>query len=263
MARVICIMGESGSGKTTAMRNLNPEETYYIDADKKGLSWRGWRKQYSPANKNYMATDHPAQVMQLLAGIHAKCPGIKNVVIDTINGIMVGEEMRRSKEKGYEKWNDLATYIYQIIDCAYPMREDLNVIFLAHTQTERDDSGYQFTSIKTNGRKLEKIRLESKFTVVLLAKCVDGKYLFETNSRNSTAKSPMGMFESEEIENDIVPVLPGNGRILAAEPAAGQCAANSCSHQSGGKASYCLAVYCLLHPNQTAENKYLRRRCVR
>lgn len=53
MSKVICIMGESGSGKTTSMRNLDPKSTYYIDADKKGLSWKGWRKQYNKENKNY------------------------------------------------------------------------------------------------------------------------------------------------------------------------------------------------------------------
>ena len=47
MANIIGIMGESGSGKTTSMRNLDPKTTYYIDCDKKGLSWRGWKKQYN------------------------------------------------------------------------------------------------------------------------------------------------------------------------------------------------------------------------
>ena len=45
MAKVIGIIGESGSGKTTSCRNLDPKTTYYIDCDKKGLSWKGWRKQ--------------------------------------------------------------------------------------------------------------------------------------------------------------------------------------------------------------------------
>ena len=47
MSKVICIAGESGSGKTTSMRNLDPETTMYIDCDKKGLSWKGWRNQYN------------------------------------------------------------------------------------------------------------------------------------------------------------------------------------------------------------------------
>ena len=64
-----------------------------------------------------------------------------------------------------------------------------------------------FTRIKTSGKKLDKVVLESKFTTVLLSKCVDGKYLFETQAKNSTAKSPLGAFESFEIENDIVKVI--------------------------------------------------------
>ena len=51
MSKVICIAGESGSGKTTSMRNLDPKTTYYIDADCKGLSWKGWRKQYNTENR--------------------------------------------------------------------------------------------------------------------------------------------------------------------------------------------------------------------
>ena len=50
-------MGESGSGKTTAMRNLPPEETFYFDCDKKGLNWKGWKTQYSVEKKNYYKSD--------------------------------------------------------------------------------------------------------------------------------------------------------------------------------------------------------------
>lgn len=57
MSKVICIAGESGSGKTTSLRNLPPDQTYYIDCDKKGLSWKGWRDQYNKEKKNYKATD--------------------------------------------------------------------------------------------------------------------------------------------------------------------------------------------------------------
>ena len=53
MSKVICIAGESGSGKTTSMEKLDPKQTYYIDADKKGLSWKGWKKQYNIESKNY------------------------------------------------------------------------------------------------------------------------------------------------------------------------------------------------------------------
>ncbi len=207
MAKVICIMGASGSGKTTSMRNLDPKTTVYIDCDKKGLSWKGWREQYNTKNKNYICTDFVSVVMQMLDKINKNQPNVKVVVIDTINGLMVADEMRRSKEKGYDKWVDLAACVWDLVCHCYDLRDDLTVIFTAHTQDDRDDSGYTFTHIKTSGKKLDKIVLESKFTTVLLAKCVDGEYKFETHANNSTAKTPLGAFEENEVPNDIVEVL--------------------------------------------------------
>ena len=207
MAKVICIMGESGSGKTTSCRNLDPTTTYYIDADRKGLSWKGWRKQYNTENKNYLCVDDPKTINGYITAISEKCPKIKTIVIDTINNIMNGDEQRRRKEKGYDKWADLAANIWDMVDMAYLLRDDLSIIFIAHTQTERDESGFEFTHIKTNGKKLEKIVLESKLTTVLLAKLHNCEYVFETHSNNSTAKSPMGLFETDTIPNDITEVI--------------------------------------------------------
>lgn len=207
MAKVICIAGESGSGKTTSMRNLDPKKTYYIDADKKGLSWKGWREQYNSENKNYLKCDDVNIVRQYIKSIAEKCPKVEVIVVDTINGLMVADEMRRSKEKGYDKWVDLATCVWDLIVDCYDYRDNLTIVFTAHTQTEIDDAGYRFTRIQTSGKKLNKIVLESKFTTVLLAKCADGKYLFETQANNSTAKSPMGAFDTFEIDNDITAVI--------------------------------------------------------
>ncbi|MCM1579166.1 MAG: ATP-binding protein [Ruminococcus sp.] len=203
MAKILCIMGESGSGKTTSMRNLDPKTTYYVDCDKKGLSWRGWKKQYNKESKNYTVTDDPKTVTEILQMINTRAGHIKVLVIDTVNGIMVADEMRRAKEKGYDKWVDLAACVYYIIDYALTMRDGLTVVFTAHTQT--DDNG--FTQIKTNGKKLNKIGLESKFPLVLTAKCIDGRFVFETHANKSTAKTPMGMFEENTIDNDISAVI--------------------------------------------------------
>ena len=207
MAKILGIMGESGAGKTTSMRNLDPTTTYYIDCDKKGLSWKGWKKQYNAENKNYFCTDLQNDVLAIMSGINENRPNIKTIIIDTLNGIMVADEMRRSKEKGYDKWMDLAVSVYGIIDYALTMREDMTVIFVCHSQTVRDDSGYMFTSIKTNGQKLSKIGLETKFPIVLYSKCVGGEYVFETQANFSTAKTPLGMFDQKTIPNDIAEVL--------------------------------------------------------
>lgn len=209
MARVIGLIGESGSGKTTAMRNLNPASTFYIDCDKKGLSWKGWREQYNKDRDNYRALDDQSLVLQIFKFINTKekYKHIKVIVVDTLNGIMVADEMRRMKEKGYDKWQDLAIAVYDIIDTALTMRDDLTIIFVAHSQTERDDSGYMFTRMKTSGKKLDKIVLESKMTTVLYAESKDGEYVLHTRSDKSTAKTPMGAFEQDEIPNDMAEVL--------------------------------------------------------
>lgn len=211
MAKVIGVIGESGAGKTTSLRNLDPQTTFYIDCDKKGLNWKGWRKQYSAEGNppNYFQTDNPSTVQNLLKKINEQenMRKFNTVVIDTINGIMVAEEMRNVKVQGYGKWTDLAAYIYDIIDFSLLMRDDITVIILAHSETISDDNGYLFTRMKTNGRKLDKIVLESKLTTVLLAECKDGKYVFRTHADKSTVKTPLGAFEEDEIPNDITTVI--------------------------------------------------------
>lgn len=209
MAMTIAIMGESGSGKTTSMRNLPPESTMYIDADQKGLSWRGWRTAYNTENRNYVRTSNKDMILSLFQRIDkdADFANIKTVIVDTINGIMVDDEMSRMKEKGYDKWADLAFAVYGLITYALKMRDDLTIVFLAHAQAERDDNGNMWTHIKTSGKKLDKIVLESKFTTVLYSKCIDGKHVFETHANNSTAKTPLGAFEETTIDNDIVEVM--------------------------------------------------------
>lgn len=208
MAKVIGVMGESGSGKTTSMRNLDPKTTFYIDCDKKGLSWKGWKKQYVK-DENYFTTDSPTNVLQILKAVNnnEKYQHIRTVVIDTINGVMVAEEMRNAKVNGFGKWTDLAQYVWSIFDYCLTMRDDLNIIILAHSITDTDDNGVVFTHIRTNGRKLEKIVLESKLTTVLLALCKDGKYIFKTAADRSSVKTPMGSFSTDEIDNDIVKVI--------------------------------------------------------
>ena len=212
MANVIGVMGESGSGKTTAMRNLPHDKTYYIDCDKKGLNWKGWKKQYSSDNHNYWKSDNFASVQKILEWINSskECSHIKYVVIDTLNGMMVAEEMRILAMQSGDKrsaWSDLAQNGWNIINYALSMREDITVIILCHSETISDDNGIIRTRIKTNGRKLEKLVLESKMTTVVWAVRQDGKYKFILSADGSTCKVPMGSFAESEIDNDIMKVI--------------------------------------------------------
>ena len=205
-------MGESGSGKTTAMRNLPPKETFYIDCDKKGLNWKGWKKQYSVDNKNYFATDSFSTCKTLMDKVDKSenFRHIKYLVIDTINGMMVAEEMRILAMQGGDKrsaWTDLASNGWDIINKALTLREDLTVIILCHSETISDDNGIVKTRIKTNGRKLEKLVLESKMTTVVWAVRQDGKYKFILSADGSTCKVPLGAFQTDECDNDIMIVI--------------------------------------------------------
>lgn len=217
MAKVIGVMGESGSGKTTAMRNLPPDETVYIDCDKKGLNWKGWKKQYHDTKDennaiNYLRSDIFANVSSFLDYINSdkRYANIRYVVIDTINGLMVAEEMKILAMQSGDKrsaWSDLAQNGWALVNKCLSLRGDLTVIILAHSETISDDNGIIRTRIKTNGRKLEKLVLESKMTTVVWAVRQDGKYKFILSADGSTCKVPLNAFSVDEIDNDIMLVI--------------------------------------------------------
>ena len=200
MAKMILVMGEPASGKTVSLRNIPKNELYYIDCDKKGLNYKGWKNDFNEEKKNYFKTNDGELIAKCMQGISEKREDIHYIVIDTINSIMIADEMRRSKDKNFDKWIDLASCIFNLVNIVPDLRDDIIVIFIGHTQT--DDEG--FTRLLTNGKKLNKIGLEKYFDTVLIAKNNDGKYVFETKSPNSTARTPMGSYDDEQyIDNDL------------------------------------------------------------
>ena len=204
MSKMLLVMGEPASGKTVSLRNIPKNELYYIDCDKKGLNYKGWKDDFNEEKKNYLRSNDGDFIAKCMLGISEKRPDIKYIAIDTINSIMIADEMRRSKDKNFDKWIDLASCIFNLINVVPDLRDDLTVIFIGHTQT--DDEG--FTRLLTNGKKLNKIGLEKYFDTVLIAKNNDGKYVFETTSPNSTARVPMGSYEGEQyIDNDLYEVI--------------------------------------------------------
>jgi len=202
MSTVIGVMGQSGHGKTTSLRTLNPLSTYYINADGKPLPWRGWTKQYSVENSNYLQSRDSAEIAAALQRING-VPEIKVCVVDTINAVMIHEEFTRMREKGYDKWIDICQFVYDLIVSASELRQDLTVVLLFHVAVD----GEGVDHILTNGRKLEKVHLEFLLTILVYAKSrmVDGvnQYVFEVQANSSTAKTPMGLFEEMEIPNDM------------------------------------------------------------
>ncbi len=207
MASVIAVYGESGAGKTSSLRRLDPSYTFIIDADGKGLPWKGWRSEYNAENKNYIKADTQALVYQCMKQVDTNkdYAHIKVLVIDTLNGIMVEEERIHKDEKGYDKWSDLAWNVWDIVCYANKMRDDLTVVMMAHAQVETDDNGYRFLRIKTSGRKLSKLTLESKLQNLYYAfRDDDGEYVFRVKSRNDVSKSSHGLYDSETVPNDML-----------------------------------------------------------
>lgn len=223
MSEMILVMGKSGSGKSTSTRNLPPEETMYIQVIYKPLPYQGWKAKYKlrnngegnrvvvfskPIDANTKAKDEYMQgskfITEVMKTISDKMPNIKYIVIDDSQYLMAYESLARVKEKGFDKFTDLAYNFFNVITTAQFLREDLFVFFLHHT----DESDSTNVKAKTIGKMIDNmITLEGIFTYVLLAQTTkkNGKldYTFITNSDgNSTAKSPDGLFEYE-IPNDL------------------------------------------------------------
>ena len=191
MAQKILILGESGTGKSASMRNFKSDEVLVINAAGKPLPFRNHFEVVSPAFKTLTA-----DIMKAL-----KSTDKKVIVIDDVQYILSFPMMRRIKESGWDKWNDIQGDFFNIIQACDDLPEDVIVYFLSHLQ--RSDDGHE--KIKTVGKMLdEKITIEGLFTVVLKTIVTDGKYYFQTqNSGMDTVKSPIGMFDTYAIDNDL------------------------------------------------------------
>jgi len=194
------ILGQSGTGKSTSIRNLNPDETLLINVQSKALPFKGGKVKFSKEAKNLLQSDNPQTIIGLLAKVKDN-PQIKIVVIDDSQYIMANQFMRASEEKGFDKFNKIGRYYWDILNACNQLPDDVIVFVMSHI--DHDDSGRE--KAKTIGKMLDdKICLEGMFTMVLKTKVKDGQYLFCTqNNGNDTVKSPMEMFEQTEIENDL------------------------------------------------------------
>ena len=128
MSNKILILGESGTGKSTSLRNLNSNETYIIQVVRKDLPFRGWKGKYN--EKNLAVVNTVKKIEGYLSNISEKAPHIKTVIIDDFQYLMSGEYMRRAKETGFQKFTDIGKNAYDILMYPDNLRDDLTVIFL-------------------------------------------------------------------------------------------------------------------------------------
>jgi hypothetical protein len=213
MASKILVLGESGSGKTTATRNMDPKSTYFINCIGKPLPFRGWKKNYKEGKGgNLFKSTNWEEIVKCMHAISEQRQDIKTIVVDDAQYIMSFEFMQRAKEVGFNKFTEIAQHMFEVFITPERLRNDITVIYLCHSD-DVSANGFTKTKIKTIGKMLDdKITLEGLFTIVLLAgsyKSEEGmKYVFLTNSDGTTtAKSPEGMFEKLSIDNDLAVVL--------------------------------------------------------
>lgn len=203
MSVATLILGESGTGKSTSLRNLNAAETLLIQSVRKPLpfkskDWKLFDKEREPKG-NVFVTDDSARIIAIMRKTSRKV-----IVIDDFQYVLANEFMRRSEEKGFDKFTDIGRHAWDILSTASQLADDVRVYILSHTQS--DDLGR--VRVKTIGKMLdEKITVEGLFSIVLRTNVVNGNYLFSTrNNGSDTVKSPLGLFEEELIPNDLAAV---------------------------------------------------------
>jgi hypothetical protein len=199
MSIATLIIGESGTGKSCSLRNLSANDCLVIQSIKKPLPFKSsefkHRSEQHPTG-NVFVTDNSDTIVTMLHKTQKKI-----IIIDDFQYLMANEFMRRSSEKGFEKFTEIAKHAHDIVLAATQLPDDVRVYILSHS--ESTDAGN--TKCKTIGRLLdEKITLEGIFTIVLKTGVEDGKYFFTTqNNGKDTVKSPMGLFDANRIDNDL------------------------------------------------------------
>ena len=188
MAVLVMIYGQSGTGKSTSLRNFTNDEVAVINVSGKPLPFRSKLTTYD--------TDSYAKISSALGKIERK-----SIVIDDATYLMVNEFMRTAKVAGYQKYTDMAVNFNSLVAQASQLANDKIVYFLGHSDL-KDDGTEHF---KTIGKMLDNyVTVEGKFTIVLKTVVQDGKYYFSThNSGQDTVKSPLGMFAENYVDNDL------------------------------------------------------------
>lgn len=207
MSIATLILGKSGTGKSTSMRNLDPTNTALIQVIRKPLpfrsaNWKRYNKETEPQG-NVFVTENWASIIKIMRGTKRKV-----IVIDDFQYLMANEFMRRSEEKGFDKFSDIAKHAWEVFGVASDLPDDVRVYVLSHID-ENEATGAM--KMKTIGKLLdEKINLEGLVTICLRThvdnsgNTAEEKYRFITqNTGLDTSKSPEGMFDSDSIPNDL------------------------------------------------------------
>ena len=206
MANSVLVLGNSGSGKSTSLRNLISEETMIINTIGKPLPFRGARSKYKPLSSdglegNYYASDDPKTIRRIINLVNTKRPEIKQIVLDDFGYTITNSFMRKASQKGYDRFIEIAKDTFDILEAVNSIRDDLYCFVMMHT--EIDSQGVH--RCKTVGKMIDQyICIEGKFSTVLHTVVSDGGYFFLTNfDGQHLCKTPLGAFDQLLIDNDL------------------------------------------------------------
>ena len=188
MAILVMVYGQSGTGKSTSLRNFSPEDVSIINVSGKPLPFRKKLRTWS--------TDNYQEIVQTLPKIQTP-----SIVIDDATYLMTNEFMRNARVTGFQKFTDMALNFNSLIEITRTLPDDKIVYFIGHSD-QTDDGREHF---KTIGKMLDNyVTVEGKFTIVLKTVVKDGEYYFSTqNNGQDTVKTPMEMFDRDLIPNDL------------------------------------------------------------
>ena len=209
-SKLIGVVGQTGTGKSTSIKHLNPAETYIINVAKKELPFKGAEKLYNAELKNYKEVDDANEISRLLKTISEKAPHIKNIVIEDCNYIMGFNIISKATEVGFTKFTLMARDMVDLFREARRLRDDIKVFYFTHPETIEDGGEIIGYKIKTAGKMIDnQILLEGLLTMCLYTFVEDSKdgsatYNFLTNRfRKFPAKTPDGMFADIKIPNNL------------------------------------------------------------
>jgi hypothetical protein len=214
MAQSVLVIADSGTGKSTSIRTLDPKETFIINIANKPLPFKGWKKNYTNISKdnpkgNMTSASSASGIIKAMNHVNDKMPQIKTLVVDDWQYMSSFEYFDRANEKGYDKFTQIAANLAQVAKMPKDMREDLTIFFLTHSEDSTDVNGHRKVKAKTIGKMIDNtLTLEGLFSIVLFGRAKKEEdsleYGFDTqNNGENTCKSPIGMFEDSFIPNDL------------------------------------------------------------
>lgn len=199
MSIATMVLGQSGTGKSTSLRNMDPAETLLIQVIPKPLPFRSNKWKPVKDGGNIIVVNSADAICNAMRKTSREI-----IVIDDLQYLLATEFMDRAHEVGFQKFTDMARHYYDVLTTATNLAPNKRVYLLSHTDT--NEAGQ--VKAKTIGKLLdEKITVEGLLTIVLRTHVINGRYVFSTrNNGTDTVKTPLGLFEDEFIDNDLMAV---------------------------------------------------------